>query len=194
MRSHGKSDGNKIYVGYKEWLDVKAVVKYIKEKPLYNNVPVIVFGLSLGGATAINAIGEIANIDGLISLSAFSSWEEVFYDNMSASVPKIIAKIEKPFISLVTYLKFGANSCTIKPKKTIEKLGNRPALLMHSKDDTQVPYRNFERLIYHAPSHVETFIREGDIHFMTENFGNPKIDEEYIEKIIQFINKLNASR
>jgi len=189
MRSHGKSDGNKICVGYKEWLDVKAIVKYIKEKPLYENVPIFVFGLSMGAATAINAIGEIPDIDGLISLSAFSSWEEVFYDNMEKSVPKIIAKIEKPFISLVTYLKFGSNSYTIKPKYEIEKLGNRPALLIHSKDDTQVPYKNFERLLKNAPSHIETFTRNGDIHFITENFENPKEDKEYIEKILQFINK-----
>jgi fermentation-respiration switch protein FrsA (DUF1100 family) len=190
MRAHGESDGKKIYAGYKEWLDVKAIVKYIKEKPLYNNVPVIVFGLSMGAATAINAIGEIADIDGLISLSAFSSFEEVFYDNLAATVPKVIAKIEKPFISVVVFLKFGAVSRTIKPKKEIEKLENRPALLVHTKDDSQVPYRNLETLVDHAPSHVETFIREGDIHFITENFIHPEIDEEYLEKIIQFINQI----
>jgi fermentation-respiration switch protein FrsA (DUF1100 family) len=112
---------------------------------------------------------------------------------MEASVPCVIANIEKPFISLVIYLKFGADSRTIKPKKEIEKLGNRPALLMHSKDDSQIPYKNFEILLKHAPSHVETFIRDGDVHFITEDFLNPKEDKEYTEKIIQFISK-NVSR
>ena len=189
MRAHGESDGNKIGLGYKEWLDVKAIVKYIKEKPLYNDVPVIIFGLSMGAATAINAIGEIPEIDGLISLSAYSSWEEVFYENMSAVAPKIISDIEKPFVSLVTFIKFGATGCSIKPKKEIVKLGNRPALLMHSKDDSQVPYTNFERLLKHAPSHVETFIRDGDMHFITDYFENPEEDEEYSETILRFINK-----
>ncbi|MCL1933009.1 MAG: lysophospholipase [Candidatus Azobacteroides sp.] len=194
MRAHGESEGNKICLGYKEWLDVKAIVKHIKEKPLYDNAPIIVFGLSMGAATAINAIGEIDDIDGLISLSAFSSWEDVFCDNMSLSTPKIIASIEKPFVSLVTFLKFGADSYSIKPKKEIEKLGDRPALLMHSKDDSQIPYKSFERLLQHAPSHVETFIRNGDIHFITKSFLNPKEDEEYTEKIIQFINQVRVSR
>lgn len=189
MRAHGESEGSKICVGYKEWLDVKAIVKHIKEKPSYNNVPIVILGLSMGGATAINSIGEIDDIDGLISLSAFSSWEEVFYDNMSASIPKLIADIEKPFVSLTTFFKYGTNSCSIKPKKEIKKLGNRPALLMHSKDDTQVPYKNFEILLSHAPSHVETFVRNGDVHFITENFENPEKDKEYSEKLIQFINK-----
>lgn len=187
MRAHGESDGNKICFGYKEWLDVKAVVKYIKEKPLYSDVPVIVFGLSMGAATAINSIGEIAEIDGLISLSAFSSWEDVFYDNMLKSTPKIIADIEKPFVSLVSFLKFGATSFSIKPIKEIKKIGNRPALLMHTKGDSQVPYSSFERLLNQTPPHVKTFIREGDIHFITEDFLSPEKDKEYSDKIIQFI-------
>ena len=189
MRSHGKSDGDKISVGYKEWLDVKATVKYIKEKPLYNNVPVFVFGLSMGGATAINATEVISDIDGLISLSAFASWEEVCYQNMAVNFFTGFAALEKPFISLITYLKFGADSRTIQPQKAIEKLGDRPALLMHSKDDSQVPYKNFKILLKHAPCHVETFIRDGNNHFITAHFAHPKEDEEYTGKIIQFINK-----
>jgi len=45
--------------GFKEYLDTKAIVKYIKEKQLYNNVPIVVFGLSMGGVVVINSIGEI---------------------------------------------------------------------------------------------------------------------------------------
>ena len=190
MRAHGESDGEKIYLGYKEWLDVKAVVKYIKEKPLYNNVPIVVLGLSMGGATAVNAMGRISEIDGLISLSSFSSWEGVFYDNMLSFVPKVIADIEKPFIRLANLLTFGPVSCSIKPEKEIKKLGNRPALLVHSKEDSQVPYQNFERLLKQAPSHTETFIREGDAHFITDYFDHPEMDTEYAERIIEFVQKV----
>jgi hypothetical protein len=143
----------------------------------------------MGAATAINSTGRISDIDGLISLSSYSSWERVFYDGMAAFIPKIIADIERPFISMVSFLKFGTNSCSIKPKKEIVKLENRPALLMHSKNDSQIPYRNFEILLKHAPPHVETFIRDGDLHFMTEYLDYPENDKEYSEKIIQFINK-----
>ena len=189
MRARGESDGNRIYVGYREWLDVKTVVDYIKEKPQYDNVPIVVMGLSLGGAIAINATGKIADIDGLISLSAFSSWERAFYDGMAATVPKMAAVCFKPSISMASFLKFGFNTCSIKPGKQIRNLGNRPALLMHSKGDTQVAFRNFEILLKNAPPHVETFIRDGDLHLMTEIFENPEKDKEYSEKIIQFIKK-----
>lgn len=39
MRAHGESDGDVICVGYKEHLDVRAVVDYIKANDRYNDVP-----------------------------------------------------------------------------------------------------------------------------------------------------------
>ncbi|MDR1756381.1 MAG: lysophospholipase [Culturomica sp.] len=190
MRGHGKSDGGKISAGYTEWRDVKAVVDYVKQKPLYDSVPIVVFGVSLGAATAINAAGEIADIDGVIALSAFSSWEEVFCDNMAVQVPRILSEIERPFVPLASYLFFGPDSRRIKPRMEIKKLGNRPLLLMHSTGDTQVPYRNFETLTTLAPAHVETFVRDGDLHFITEHFDNPKEDAEYLDTIMEFINNM----
>jgi hypothetical protein len=41
----------------------------------------------------------------------------------------------------------------------------------------------------HAPAQVETFVREGDIHFITEHFANPEEDIEYAEKIMDFLNR-----
>lgn len=188
MRAHGESDGDKICLGYKEYLDTKAVVAYIKQQSQYDGVPIVVMGVSMGGATAINSIGKIAEIDGLISLSAYSSWEDVFCENMKKSTPLIIAKIETPFVYLMTFLKYGSNSF-IKPKTEIKKIGNRPVLLMHSKQDSQVSFANFERLLESAPPHVETFIREGDLHFITENFVEPDKDKEYSEKLLDFIKR-----
>ena len=188
MRAHGESDGDKICLGYKEHLDVKAVVQYIKQKPVYNGIPIVLLGYSMGAATAINAIGKIQEIDGLISLSAFSSWEDVFYENMKNSVPKTIAVIEYPFVYLTTFLKYGTNSF-IKPKNEIKKLGSRPALLMHSKEDSQVSFANYERLLKQAPSHVETFVKDGDLHRITENFTEPEKDKEYSKILLYFIKK-----
>jgi len=189
MRAHGESEGNRICLGYKEYLDVKAVLQYLKSNPAYEGVPIVVMGVSMGGATAINSIGELPEIDGLISLSAYSSWEEVFYENMKTQAPAFLALISKPFISLSSFLKYGSESCTVKPIKEIKKLGHRPALLMHSLDDSQVPYANFERLLSQAPERVETFVREGDKHFITESFIEPEQDNEYAEVLINFLNK-----
>ena len=42
----------------------------------------------------------------------------------------------------------------------------------------------------HAPKHVETWVREGDMHFIVQSgsFLSPEEDTEYTERILQFLN------
>lgn len=193
MRAHGESSGDVICFGYKEYLDTKAVVDYIRANKKYNEIPIVVYGVSMGGATAINSIGEIEDIDGLISMSAYSSCEDVFYDNMiNMGAPKIYAQIQKPFVKIYTAFKYGFESFGIYPKNEIMKLGDRPALIIHSEDDSQVPFINYQRIMKNAPEHVESWVREGDLHFIAkdeEAFFNPKMDKEYMDRILSFLNK-----
>ena len=50
------------------------------------------------------------DIDGLISLSAYSNWADVFCDNMvELGVPKFIAELEKPFVWIYLYFNYGNN-------------------------------------------------------------------------------------
>lgn len=192
MRAHGKSEGDKIFLGTREYLDTRAGVEYILSRSEYKDLPVIVYGVSMGGAAAINSIGEIPELDGLISISAFSSWPDVFCDNMvNMGIPEFIAKIDKPFVKLYMGLEYGFGSLRINPLDEIKKLNGRPALLMHSTGDSQVPYRSFERLQKAAPGQFDTFIREGDYHFICrdEYFDEPWKDEEYAEAILAFLKK-----
>lgn len=192
MRAHGGSEGDLICLGFKEYLDTQAVVNYINSSPNYSNVPIVVYGVSMGGATAINSIGKISDIDGLISISAYSSYEDVFYDSMvKMDAPKLLCNLEKPFVRLYLGFKYGFNSYNISPKNEIKNLGGRPALIMHSKGDTQVPFASFERIVANAPSHIETWTREGDLHFFVKDneFDKLKIDPEYTEKIISFLDR-----
>ncbi|MCG8447351.1 MAG: lysophospholipase [Hyphomicrobiales bacterium] len=191
MRAHGESEGDLICLGYKEYLDTKAVVDYIGDK--YKNTPIIVYGLSMGAATAINSIGEIDEIDGLISMSAYSAWEDAFYDNMIfMGAPKIYASIQRPFVQIYLAVRYGLKSFNIKPKNEIKKLGDRPALIIHSNQDSQVPFQSFDRIMKNAPDHVESWAREGDLHFIVQDentFFNPTNDKEYSDRILAFLNK-----
>lgn len=193
MRAHGNSDGNRICLGMDEYLDVKAGVKYLKSKPNYNDVPIVVWGTSMGGTTAINSIGEIPEIDGLISCSAYSSWSDVFCDHMfNMGIPKIITKIQKPFVKLYLGFTYGFNKLHINPLNEIQNLNGRPALIAHSKDDSQVPYASFERIIEKAEGeNIQVFEREGDEHFICyeEYFNNPIEDKEFSLAILEFLNE-----
>lgn len=187
-----KSEGNKICLGTKEYLDTKAGVDYILSRKEYKDLPVIVFGVSMGGAAAINSIGEIPELDGLISVSAFSSWPDVFCDNMAnMGLPEFAADIEKPFVKLYMGFEYGFGSLKVNPLNEIKKLNGRPALLMHSTGDSQVPYKSFVRLREAAPGQFDTFIREGDYHFVCkeEYFEEPWKDEDYAGAILAFLEK-----
>lgn len=188
MRAHGKSDGDLIAFGHLETRDTQAVVDYILDQVKYTDLPIIVYGVSMGGAVAINSIGQIPEISGLISMSAYSAWEDVFKENMLASgAPPFLVKLQGPFINLYTVSKFGLKTASLTPKKQITKLGNRPALIMHSLEDSQVAFGNFERLMEKAPAHVETWIRPGDEHMMAMDFLYPENDPEYVEQVLGFL-------
>lgn len=187
MRAHGRSEGDKICLGYKEPLDVAAALDYAKDK--YQGIPIVIMGLSMGAGTAINAIAQYPEIDALISLSAFSSCEETFSEILAQSMPPFVASILKPFLYTATFLRYGF-AVKNKPIKSIQMIGDRPALLMHTTEDSNVAYTNFLRLKAVAPTQVEFHTFDGDEHFITEEFLHPDQDERYSSIILSFIESI----
>ena len=64
---------------------------------------------------------------------------------------------------------------------------------MHPKYDSQVAYSNIERIISNATKGVETYVREGDIHFYAADFSNPQSDTLYCDRINGFIKGVVAN-
>lgn len=73
----------------------------------------------------------------------------------------------------------------------IKHLGQRPALIIHSSEDSQIPKENFRRIIEIAPDHVETWIRDGGLLIILngDNFISPQADKEYVDRIIGFLTR-----
>ncbi len=189
MRAHGDSEGERIGLGFEEVLDVEAAVDHLRDDPAYADVPIVLFGLSLGGATAINATGALPEIAGVVSLSAFSSWSDVFVASMGA--PPLLAWMQRPFVDLYTGVAYGFDRRHLTPKRQIRELGDRPALLVHAREDTQVPIDSFERIVANAPAHVETWLREGGEHFIVAGgaFTEPQGDAAYVARVMGFLNR-----
>lgn len=87
-------------------------------------------------------------------------------------LPEPLASLQRLSVRLYATIKSGVGSRDIPPKNQIKNLGERPALIMHSTGDSQVPYPSFERIVANAPAHVETWVRDGDLHFTVEQ-GKP---------------------
>ena len=196
LRGHGKSDGNRICLAYEEARDVKAVTDYIKSNAKYKDIPVIVMGVSMGGAVAIRSIGENKDIDGLIALSAFSSLEDFLQASREAFLPMIPAEQLAGITRQVVKEKYGVDSSVSSPLYALRGLNNRPVLMMHSRQDSQVPYSCFEKLATEASKYtidLDTMTVEGDEHFICKDFTKPSADKKYMRQVMRFIRKLTSS-
>lgn len=188
VRGHGESDGDRICLAYHETSDVKAVTEYIKKA--YSDIPVIVMGVSMGGAIAIRSIGENEDIDALVSMSAFSSLQDFIGYQFGRFISPVLAAPAKLSTALYAGIKFDCNGFKDTPLEAISKLNGRPALLMHSRKDSQVPFLCFEKLTKKASlvtKDLRTYVVDGDEHFITSSFGIPEDDEAYNTILLTFV-------
>ena len=166
----------------------EAVTEYVKAT--YADIPVIVMGLSMGGSIAIRSIGKNDDIDALITLSAYSSVQDFMGGQFGRFITPVLAYPVKLTTALYAGLKFGVNGFNATPLESIGNLHGRPALMMHSRKDSQVPFICFEKLTQKATTvsnDIRTYIVDGDEHFITGSFGMPEEDKAYNSVLLEFV-------
>ena len=138
MRAHGKSEGESLSFGYLETLDVMAVVDFLKEDNRYKDQPIIIYGLSMGGSTAVNTAAISDQVDGIIAISPFKSYQAQVADYMKRDgAPAAFVKVFEPFVNLVLWNKFGVSPVKESPIKTITGIRDIPIFIVHGDEDTQ---------------------------------------------------------
>ena len=190
-RGHGLSGGDKISLGVGDIKDVEAVTDYIRKKPGYEDLPIIVMGLSMGGATAINSGCLNDEISGIIALSPFSSWSDVCVDNVETiGFPRWVGELFKPGVWIHGFLNHGKDFFVITPENCIEQAGDTPILIMRSAEDPIAPLSNQERLNAHyTGNNMTVVVRDGAWHHVVleDNISDPFDDTEYCETILTFL-------
>ncbi len=190
VRGHGLSDGDRVCLGYEETADVAAVVSYLRSLERYCDLPIVLHGVSMGGAVAVVAFGMLEEVDGLIAMSAYSSFEDVVCDSMRGlGIPDFLCEMERPFVHAALRLSFGDAVDKAVPKVQAGRAGNRSALFAAAAGDCEVPPVNLERLRKAAPDSAEFWLRESDDHFLVRNsdLRNVSADKEYCERILLFM-------
>lgn len=192
VRGHGQSEGDRICLGYEETADVQAAVDYIQSQSVYDDVPIVVHGVSMGGAIAVNAFGQIPELDGLIAMSAYSNFSDVVSDTLRGySVPGFLCSVEKALIELYMPL-FFENAPEITPVRQVQNIGSRPAFFIACTGDQEVLCENTERLLSAAPGH-DSWIKDSWEHFIINecDFANMEQDTEYCSRILRFLEKVS---
>lgn len=142
-RAHGDSEGKYITYGVKERYDVVSWSEFLDRE--FPGVPVILDGISMGGATVLMAsgLGLPENVKGIIADCAFTTPYEEFVHVMKQNFKM------GPFPFLFTtriYAKIRAGF-RMKAVSTLDALKkNRlPLLIVHGEKDELVPYSMSER-------------------------------------------------
>ncbi|MEM8585145.1 MAG: alpha/beta fold hydrolase, partial [Bacteroidota bacterium] len=79
MRAHGKSGGEYATYGYHEKEDIREIVEWIRQNH-GSDIPLGIYGNSMGGAISIQATAEIPQIDFAVFESAFADFPEIVND------------------------------------------------------------------------------------------------------------------
>ncbi len=176
FRAMGQSEGKYTTVGYKEVEDLKAAVKYLKNKNIKN---IGALGFSLGAATIIMTNSK--DIKAIVADSPYAS-----LDLMINSLYRQFFFLKYPFTSLTKLLAkliLKIDATKISPEKAIKQI-TAPILLIHGEKDSQIPVENSYRL-HKANPKTELWIIEeadhGEAHYLRK--------EEYEKKVLDFFNK-----
>ena len=181
-RRSGLSGGDTVTFGAYEKHDVLDWISELRARRPGDSIAL--FGESMGAATAIMTAAEIPDAVFLIDYCGYANFEGLltrYTDN------KYIRKAVMPSIRLVCERCFGFDVNECDALEAITRV-NCPILIMHSKADKTVNYRNALMLQEAAPqAELHTF--EGSIHARSIT----KYPDEYADTVKEFVRKAEAA-
>ena len=82
FRRHGTSEGDLTTFGYFEWHDAQAAVRYAVDERGEKG-PIILWGISMGAATALLTAAQETDVDAVIAESSFYAAAETLRSDLS---------------------------------------------------------------------------------------------------------------
>jgi len=125
--------------------DVKAVYDIIPTLTQQPNRPIIVFGQSLGGAIAVNAVGAFSatrQIDALVIESSFANFRQIAREKLAENWFTWV--LQWPLSLTITG--------NYNPTEALASIQKLPILIIHGTDDQVVGYHHAQTLINAASS------------------------------------------
>ena len=162
FRAHGLSEGNYTSIGAKEHRDIIAASDWLKKEMKENRklrkLPVIIIGISMGGAAAIKAAAKEKNLcDALVIDSSYADLWEIVTDVFTAHSGLPYYPF-LPVVELLYYLIAGQNIRKMKPIEYIKKI-TKPLLLIHScYDDHTAPENTLRMYKLADPKFVDLWV------------------------------------
>lgn len=183
LRTHGKSEGKYIGMGWLDRLDLLKWIEYLIKE--YGNIKIILYGISMGAATVMMVSGEKLpnNIKVIIEDCGYTSvWEE-----FSCKLKTLFHLPQFPtlyYANLITKIKAGYSlkkaSCIKQIKKSVT-----PTLFIHGDKDKFVPFYMLDKLYNSANCEKEKLVIQNAGHAEAQEI-NP---EKYWRTVKKFIKR-----
>lgn len=184
FRRHGDSEGDLTTFGYYEWRDAQAALRYaVGERG--EGGPVILWGISMGAATALLTAVEESGVDAVIAESSFYAASETLRSDLS----RMFGLPTVPFGFLtgtITELRVGIKIDALNLGRAVSGLGDTAVLLVGGSADRRMPLSNNERLYDRIPgTKKEHYVVEGGTHGDIWEMAR----EAYGDKVLAFLKR-----
>lgn len=173
-RSFGESKGKITTGGVKEVKDVEAAIKFAQTKA---EGPIGLLGFSLSAAAMLMA--DHSQVKALVADSTYASLENIINHLYSVFGP-----LRLPFVTatrILSYFLLGSNRPS--PVEAIAKT-SIPILLIHGKEDTQIPIENAHQLFQAANKETTELIL-----FDNGDHGQSLVKPSIRKSILKFFRK-----
>ncbi|WP_102347498.1 alpha/beta hydrolase [Bacillus sp. Marseille-P3661] len=181
FRNSGESGGSITTIGRKEKTDLLSAINYVKKEKGIHDIALI--GWSMGAATSIIVGSESDDVKVVIADSPFADLEKYTVERFSywTGLPSPFGKY---MINIAQNIFVELNLADVKPYIAAKAYESKGLLLIHSKKDGAISYKESELIYSNAPN-AELWITKKGGHI--RNYKHQK--EVYEERIIEFINK-----
>lgn len=130
----GSSEGDSVVGLSQSKFDVVAAVDYIRQRE--RELPLFLFGHSMGGYGVTAALAENIDVDAVVSVAGFSTPVGLMYQYVK-DYAGILADVEYPFLRLQNWFVFGSEGST-DAARAIEQSAV-PVLLIGGSEDAVIP-------------------------------------------------------
>lgn len=118
-------------------LDVLAGSSYIKQDDNLNNLPLFLYGHSMGGYAVLSALEQDSDVDAVIALAPFNSpLDTLKFQTMEKM--GVLSHLLYPFLSLQHYLTFGEDFNVTAVEQINES--NIPVMIVYGTQDDIIPH------------------------------------------------------